>query len=87
MLLKCSIIEPSLFGSKITKILHLIPNTTSDGNDNIIHMSFPEQSYKDLAVNSFGHIKFWIEDENGMLLRMAENANSTFITLSFVKLT
>lgn len=87
MLLKCSIIEPSLFGSKITQILHLIPNTTSDGDDNIIYMSFPEHSYKDLAVNSFGHIKFWIEDENGMLLQMAENANSTFITLSFVKLT
>ena len=87
VLLNCNIIEPSLFGSKITPILQLIPINGRDVDDDIIYMSFPEHSYKDLAVTSFGHLHFWFEDENGGLLQMDENANSTYITLSFVKLT
>ena len=88
VLLNCNIIEPSLFGSRMTPILHLIPINRSEGDDShIIHISFPEHTYKDLIVNSFNHIKFWFEDEDGHLLRMDEGANSTYITLSFVKLT
>lgn len=87
VLLNCNIIEPSLFGSKMTRILHLIPNNKSGKDNSIMNISFPEHSYKDLAVHSFGHIRFWFEDENGETLQMDEGANSTYITLSFVKLT
>lgn len=87
VVLNCNIIEPSLFGSKMTPILNLISNNKSESDDNIIHISFPEHAYKDLAVHSFGHIKFWFEDENGVPLQMDESANSTYITLSFAKLT
>ena len=88
VLLNCNIIEPSLFGGRMTPILHLIPNNRNEKDDShIIHISFPEHTYKDLVVNSFDHIKFWFEDEDGHLVRMAESANSTYITLSFVKLT
>ena len=90
VLLNCNIIEPSLFGSTMTPILHLIPMNTSEGDDSLMHISFPEHNFKDLSVNSFDHIKFWFEDENGNPLYMDDDdsANSsTFITLSFVKLT
>lgn len=90
VLLNCNIIEPSLFGSTMTPILHLISmNTSERGDDSIMHISFPEHNFKDLSVNSFDHIKFWFEDENGNPLYMDndDSTNSTFITLSFVKLT
>jgi hypothetical protein len=90
VLLNCNIIEPSLFGSTMTPILHLISMNTSERDDTIMHISFPEHNFKDLSVNSFDHIKFWFEDENGNPLYMDNDDStnsSTFITLSFVKLT
>ena len=86
ILLLCNIIEPSLFGSRMAPILSFIPVDyilRKEGNDGIFSLFPSEQTHHKININSFGHIHFWFEDENGKAVNMKGNNTDTYITLSF----